>query len=180
MTNAPTAVGFDSHLGSSERDQGEFDVRVHTFSSGLNKSVVECGASGPGEKVIRKQHLAELQMAIMQILWDREEATVAEVREALLPDRQLAYTTVGTMLTKMENNGQVEHRSDGRVNIYSASIGPGQVKRTMISDLAARLFSGSVTDVVCHLLDGRPVSREELAELRQLIRDKENELVSES
>lgn len=115
-------------------------------------------------------------MAIMQILWDREEATVAEVREALLPDRQLAYTTVGTMLTKMENNGQVEHRSDGRVNIYAASIGPGQVKRTMISDLAARLFSGSVTDVVCHLLDGRPVSREELAELRKLIRDKENEL----
>lgn len=130
--------------------------------------------------VIRKQHLAELQMAIMQILWDREEATVAEVREALLPDRQLAYTTVGTMLTKMENNGQVEHRSDGRVNIYAASIGPGQVKRTMISDLAARLFSGSVTDVVCHLLDGRPVSRDELAELRKLIRDKENELDSGS
>jgi predicted transcriptional regulator len=128
----------------------------------------------------KKQHLAELQMAIMQVLWDREEATVAEVREALLPNRQLAYTTVGTMLTKMENNGQVDHRSDGRVNIYRPSIGPGQVKRTMISDLAARLFSGSVTDVVCHLLDGRPVSREELDELRKLIRDKEKELDGES
>jgi BlaI family penicillinase repressor len=128
----------------------------------------------------RKQHLAELQMAIMQVLWDREEATVAEVREALMSDRQLAYTTVGTMLTKMENNGQVSHRSDGRVNIYRPLIGPRQVKRTMISDLAARLFSGSVTDVVCHLLDGRPVSREELAELRKLIRDKEKELGGES
>jgi BlaI family penicillinase repressor len=128
----------------------------------------------------RKQHLAELQMAIMQVLWDREEATVAEVREALMSDRQLAYTTVGTMLTKMENNGQVSHRSDGRVNIYRPLIGPRQVKRTMISDLAARLFSGSVTDVVCHLLDGRSVSREELAELRKLIRDKEKELGGES
>lgn len=130
--------------------------------------------------MIRKQHLAKLQMAIMQVLWDREEATVAEVREALLPERQLAYTTVGTMLSKMENNGQVEHRSDGRVNIYQASIGPGQVKRTMLSDLASRLFSGSVTDVVCHLLDGRPVSRDELSELRKLIQDKENELDDES
>ena len=119
-------------------------------------------------------------MAIMQVLWDRNEATVAEVREALLPDRQLAYTTVGTMLTKMENNGQVAHRSDGRVNIYRASIKPEQVKRTMLSDLAARLFSGSVTDVVCHLLDGQPVSRKELAELRKLIRDKEKELDHES
>ena len=84
------------------------------------------------------------------------------------------------MLTKMEDNGQVEHRSDGRVNIYKPSIGPGQVKRTMLSELASRLFSGSVTDVVCHLLDGRPVSREELAELRKLIRDKEEELDAES
>ena len=50
----------------------------------------------------------------------------------------------------------------------------------MISDLAARLFSGSVTDVVCHLLDGRPVSREELAELLKLIRNKEKELDGES
>ena len=130
--------------------------------------------------MIRKQHLAELQMAIMQVLWDREEANVAEVRKELLPERQLAYTTVGTMLTKMENNGQVDHRSDGRVNIYRASIGPAQVKRTMLSDLAARLFSGSVTDVVCHLLDGRPVSRDELAELRKLIQDKETELDAES
>lgn len=119
-------------------------------------------------------------MAIMQILWNRQEATVAEVRQALLPDRQLAYTTVGTMLTKMENNGQVDHRSDGRVNIYRALIGPDQVKRTMLSDLATRLFSGSVTDVVCHLLDGRPVSRDELSELRKLIQEKEKELARNS
>lgn len=119
-------------------------------------------------------------MAIMQVLWDCHECTVAEVRKALLPGRKLAYTTVGTMLTKMENNGQVEHRSDGRVNIYRAVIGPDQVKRTMLSDLASRLFAGSVTDVVCHLLDGRPVSREALAELRELIRQKENELEDDS
>jgi predicted transcriptional regulator len=50
----------------------------------------------------------------------------------------------------------------------------------MLSDLASRLFSGSVTDVVCHLLDGRPVSRDELSELRKLIQDKENELDDES
>ena len=124
----------------------------------------------------RKHHLAELQMAIMQVLWDRGEATVAEVRESLAPNRDLAYTTVGTMLTKMENNGQVAHRSTGRVNVYRAAIGPDQVKQSMVSDLASRLFEGNVTDLVCHLLDGCEVSRGELAELKKLIRQKEREL----
>ncbi len=124
----------------------------------------------------RKHHLAELQMAIMQVLWDRGEATVAQVRESLAPSRRLAYTTVGTMLTKLEQNGQVKHRSDGRINIYRASIDREKVKRSMLTDLATRLFSGSVPDLVCHLLDGCEVTREELDELRELIREKEEKL----
>lgn len=49
----------------------------------------------------RKHQLAELQLAIMHVLWERGEATVGEVRDALEPERSLAYTTVGTMLAKM-------------------------------------------------------------------------------
>ena len=124
----------------------------------------------------RKHRLADLQMAIMQALWDRPEASVAEVREALAPKRELAHTTIGTMLTKMEEKGLVEHRTVGRSNLYRACTGPEQVKRSMVSDLADRLFDGDVTDLVCHLLDGCEVSREELSALRKLIREKEKEL----
>ena len=49
-----------------------------------------------------KHTLGELQHAIMQVLWERDEATVAEVLEALHPDRGLAPTTIATMLRKME------------------------------------------------------------------------------
>ncbi len=124
----------------------------------------------------RKHRLADLQMAIMQVLWDQGEATVAAVREALAPDRELAYTTVGTMLTKMEANGQVTHRSDGRVNIYKPAIKPDHVKRRMLTDLAERLFAGDVGDLVCCLLDGVDVSPDDLAEIKRLIRRKEQEL----
>lgn len=124
----------------------------------------------------RKHRLADLQMAIMQVLWDQGEATVASVREALAPDRELAYTTVGTMLTKMEANGQVTHRSDGRVNIYKPAIKPDHVKRRMLTDLAERLFAGDVGDLVCCLLDGVDVSADDLAEIKRLIRRKEQEL----
>lgn len=121
-------------------------------------------------------HLARLQLAIIQVLWDRKEAKVAEVQEALKPDRDLAYTTVGTMLAKMEVNGQVDHRSEGRSNIYRPLIQQTEVSHTMVSDLAERLFQGDVSQLMCSLLDGCEVSSEELTRLKKLIRDKEKEL----
>lgn len=124
----------------------------------------------------RKHRLADLQMAIMRVLWNMGEATVAQVRESLAPERELAYTTVGTMLAKMEANGQVTHRVAARVNVYRPSIKPDQVKRRMLTDLADRLFAGDVTDLVCCLLDGVDVSPDDLAELKRLIRRKEQEL----
>ncbi|MCA9032852.1 MAG: BlaI/MecI/CopY family transcriptional regulator, partial [Planctomycetaceae bacterium] len=83
----------------------------------------------------RRHHLAELQLAIMQVLWDRGESTVSDVRDALNASRPLAYTTVGTMLSKMEANGQVAHRSDGRVNIYYPLLERDEVNRSMLTDL---------------------------------------------
>jgi predicted transcriptional regulator len=124
----------------------------------------------------KKHHLADLQMAIMQVLWERGEATVGEVRDALALSRPLAYTTVGTMLAKMERNGQVTHRVDGRANIYRPLVKKEQVSRSMTGDLLKRLFGGDVADMVCHLLDECDVSPDELARLKRLIRQKEQEL----
>lgn len=121
----------------------------------------------------RKHQLASLQLAIMQVLWERGEATVAEVREALNDERPLAYTTVATMLTKMERNGQVAHRTERRVHVYSPAIQKETVSRSMVSDLASRLFRGDVTQMVSHLLEGRDVGPEELGRLKALIREKE-------
>ena len=123
-----------------------------------------------------KHRLADLQLAIMHVLWDKGEATVGDVQKILAPDRPLAYTTVGTMLAKMEANGQVAHRVDGRVNIYRAVLKQENVSRSMISDLAQRLCEGDITQLVCHLLDECDVSRVELTALKKLIRQKEQEL----
>jgi BlaI family transcriptional regulator, penicillinase repressor len=122
---------------------------------------------------VAKHQLATLQLAIMQVLWERGEATVADVREALHQSRPLAHTTVGTMLAKMERNGQVRHRSEGRVNIYRAAVQRENVRRSMLADLTARLFGGDLAEMVSHLLDSREVSAAELARLKELIREKE-------
>jgi BlaI family penicillinase repressor len=124
----------------------------------------------------RKPQLASLQLAIMRILWQKEEATVADVRDMLASEgRELAYTTVATMLAKMERKGQVAHRAEGKAFVFQPLLRQDQVSRSMVADLAQRLFGGDVPLMVSHLLDGCELSAAELTRLKALIRKKEQE-----
>jgi predicted transcriptional regulator len=118
----------------------------------------------------RIHRLGDLQLRIMRVLWRRGAANVAEVQAALSDDK-LAYTTVATMLRKMEVRGLVRHREDGRRFVYEAVVTEAMVTRNMSDDLIDRLFGGSLADAVSHLLEHREVSREELTRLEQLIRE---------
>ncbi len=115
----------------------------------------------------RTYRLGDLQLRIMKVLWNAGPATVARVQEQL--DDRLAYTTVATMLRKMEERGLVRHREDRRRFIYRAAVTADEVTRSMADDLIDRLFGGSLADAVSHLLEVREVSRDELARLERLI-----------
>ena len=114
-------------------------------------------------------HLGDLQLAIMRVLWARREATVADVHEALEPERGLALTTIATMLTKMEKKGVVAHRAEGRKFIYRPRVSEELVTRSMVADLTSQLFRGNVTALVNHLLSQHDIDRRELQQLRELI-----------
>src|SRR5205809_7310634 len=117
----------------------------------------------------RVYRLGDLQLQIMKVLWECQEATVAEVLDTLPAKGDLAYTTVATMLRKMETRGLVAHRVEGRSFIYRARLAEAEVSRSMADHLVDRIFEGSLTDAVSHLLRTREVSREELAKLARLI-----------
>jgi predicted transcriptional regulator len=108
----------------------------------------------------------------MRIVWKQGEASVADVLEALGRSSRLAYTTVATMLRKMEARGLVQHRVAGRTFIYRALVGEEQVSRKMTDHLLDRLFHGSLAGMVSHLLSTHEVSQEELAELERLIAER--------
>ncbi len=116
-----------------------------------------------------KLTLGNLQLRIMQVLWDAGPATIAEVHERLGTDSGLAYTTIATMLRKMEDRRLVSHENEGRKFIYRAAVAAHDVTRSMANDLVDRLFEGSVAGMVSHLLTTRDVSSEELDELQKLI-----------
>ena len=116
--------------------------------------------------------LGDLQVAILRVLWDEGEATVARVTEALAGKRR-APTTIATMLTKMERRGLVAHRVDGRQFVYRAALSEQEVTHTLVADLTARLFEGDVSALVGHLLSSEEIERDELVRLRALIVERE-------
>lgn len=120
----------------------------------------------PKTKVHR---LGDLQLRIMQVLWEQGDATVAAVHAALAGENDLAYTTIATMLRKMEARGLVRHRVDGRSFVYRAAVAAEAVSRGMAGHLLDKLFEGSLADMVHHLLSTREVSREELSKIERLI-----------
>jgi predicted transcriptional regulator len=124
----------------------------------------------------RIHRLGDLQLKIMKLLWSRQEATVAELHEQLQEDKELAYTTIATMLRKMEARKLVHHRLEGRTFKYRAAVLEEAVTRGIADHFVERLFEGSLTDVVSHLLSTREVSRDELRQLERLIALRKKEL----
>jgi BlaI family transcriptional regulator, penicillinase repressor len=118
--------------------------------------------------------LGDLQLRIMKVLWLRGEATVADVLTEPNGPNELAYTTIATMLRKLEARGLVTHRIEGRSFIYRARVKEEEVTRTIADHFVNRLFEGSLTEVVSHLLSTREVSRGELEVLEQLIAERKN------
>jgi predicted transcriptional regulator len=123
--------------------------------------------------------LTELQLEIMAVLWERGEATAIEVREALRPRRELAQTTVSTLLSRLERRSVVTHRTEGRQYVYRAQVEEARVRRSMVSEfseMADRLFAGDLTEMVTQLLDESDVDAADLARVREMIERREAEL----
>ena len=112
--------------------------------------------------------LSDLQLDLMRVLWRSGELSVAEVTEALA-DRDLAHTTVATLLTRLEKRGVVESRRDGRVLAYRASVSEAQVRRNMVSSLIAQVFRGDPRALLAHLVSEREVAPGDLEQVRALL-----------
>src|SRR5215207_3125543 len=118
--------------------------------------------------------LTDLQFAIMRILWERAEATVLDVQNQLRPERDLAQTTIATMLSRLEKRGVVEHRLDGRQFVYRPLITEQDVRGSMVSELRELLFNGSSAALMSHLLRSRDMNPGDLDRVKRMIAEAEN------
>ncbi len=117
--------------------------------------------------------LTVAQREIMEVVWQRGEVTVSEVRRALSDRRQLARNTIQTMMVRLEERGWLTHRQEGRTFIYSAAKPQSTSLGARVAQMVDRLFSGSTEDMVTALIEYRGLTPEEARRIQAMIAEAE-------
>jgi predicted transcriptional regulator len=115
--------------------------------------------------------LTEAELRLMKILWRRGESAVTDLVEALPEGEQLAYNSVLTTIRILEQKGYVEHRQEGRAFVYWPCVQENEAGRSEVRNVMNRFFGNSREKLVLSLLGDDEISTEELARLREAIRN---------
>lgn len=114
--------------------------------------------------------LTGAELEIMHVVWSLERATVRDVYETLLKRRKVAYTSVMTVMKILEQKGHLKKKQEDRAYVYQPARPRAQVLRGMVRDFVDRVFQGAAKPLLVHLVEDSRLSREDLAEIRRLLK----------
>ncbi|ATB41029.1 transcriptional regulator, MecI family [Cystobacter fuscus] len=117
--------------------------------------------------------LTPVELELMQLVWRKDEVSVADVLEALPPERKLAYTSVSTVLRILEQKGVLRSRKVGRGHLYSAVLPREAYELQSVRHLVETVFDGTPSALVERLVEAVPLSPEEVEQIRKLLAKKD-------
>ena len=124
--------------------------------------------------------LSEFELEVMDIVWELGEAVIADVHAVIEKRRKLAYSTVKTIFSRLEEKGALERvRTYGRTVLYRPSLRRDEVAGPLVKDFMNRLFGGGFRQMVSHALADETLSPEDIAYLEALIASKKDEIGEE-
>ena len=121
----------------------------------------------------KTERLTPLELEIMEVLWETGAANVQAVQQRLR--RELAYTTVQTMLNILHRKGKVKRALKDRAYFYKPAVSHSQVARQAVNDLVEHLFGGSVENLVMSLVETKHLTPEKMDRLNTLLKEAEEE-----
>ena len=113
--------------------------------------------------------LTDAEHRIMEVVWDKGTATVADVAEALAGKDGTAYTTILTMMRILQVKGYLSCRKQGRAHVYAPKVDRDTAARKAVRQLLTKFFAGSPGELVLSFLREEELSPEELNELKKKI-----------
>ena len=119
--------------------------------------------------------LGELQRAVLEVVWETGEGSVHDVRELLTRQKRPAYTTVLSVLQKLEKGGWLTHRSHGRSYVYLPTRSRDEAGASSVRKFIRHVFGGDAMEMMQHLVKDGTIDDAELKRLREMIDDKRNE-----
>lgn len=118
----------------------------------------------------RPQDVTEAELEVLRSLWDLGEATIRALADRIYPSGGPSeYGTVQKLLERLEDKGHASHRSEGRVNVYTAALDREALVARRLRETADSLCDGSLTPLLTHLVQAGRLSGRELADLRRLV-----------
>src|ERR671933_2127604 len=121
----------------------------------------------------KSEHLTRLELEIMHVLWETGAANVQTVQQRL--GRELAYTTVQTMLNILHRKGKVKRSLKDRAYFYKPAVSRRQVVRHAVADIVERLFGGSAESLAMSLVETKHLTPRKLARLQKLLAEEKRD-----
>ncbi|MEN6424878.1 MAG: BlaI/MecI/CopY family transcriptional regulator [Phycisphaerales bacterium] len=117
----------------------------------------------------RQENPTPAELEVLRVIWERGPSTVREVMTALHQDRPRAYTSVMSLMNVMVEKDLLGTKAKGRAFLYSAKISQARTQSEIVKDLLGRVFDGSASALVTHLLEQAKPDSEELDEIQKTI-----------
>lgn len=116
--------------------------------------------------------LTATELEMMNVIWRIGPCSVLQVVEQLRPERELAYTSVSTIVRILEQKGYVISSKEGRGHLYEAAVSKEDYQRSTVQRMVTSVFDNTPALLVRRLLDTESLSSEDLAQIRALLRKK--------
>jgi predicted transcriptional regulator len=124
------------------------------------------------KKKTSERILTEVELELMNVIWGLDECTVREVQEALPKGRDLAYTSVATIMKILEGKRVLASRRSDKAHVYRPLLSRADYESTTLRHVTENVFGGNPASVVMRLLDETELSRDELQSIRKLLNER--------
>lgn len=122
-------------------------------------------------------NLSKLELEVMRLIWRDHEVIVPDLHRELEKERELTYSTVKTIVDRLEEKGAIERlRTYGRTILYGPKVLEKNLAQPMVKDLLRQVFGGDARPMISHLLKDEKLSLDDLAYLEQVIAKKRKDL----
>ncbi len=122
----------------------------------------------------KKSIPTESELAILQIIWDKDQATVRDVHELLAQKKDTGYTTTLKTMQIMTEKGMLVRNTESRTHIYKPALSRDNVQKNFLDKMLNGLFRGSESRLVMGALDKKELSKKELTEIKEYLKQFED------
>lgn len=121
--------------------------------------------------------LSDFEMDVMRVFWQQPEMSAPEVHETISKDREVTYSTVKTIIDRLEHKGALARsKQEGRTIFYKALVEAKEMSTPLVKSLIRRVFGGNARPLFSHLLANEKLSKDDIEYLEKLLQEKKRNL----